>query len=80
MQFSGVTIYIARGSGTGRRLLGPVDGGEKRSFTHDAATGTYVLVARAAGSADLVSDPFQVQPGARVSWILAQNQVRVAVP
>lgn len=80
LQFGGVTVYISRSSGTSRRLLGPVDGGQKRTFPHDAETGTYILTARQAGAADLVSEPFQLQPGARVSWTLAQNRLLVSFP
>lgn len=79
LQFGGVTVYISRSSGTSRRLLGPVEGGRKATFQHDAETGTYVLTARQAGAADLVSEPFQLQPGARVSWTLAQNRLLVGV-
>jgi hypothetical protein len=80
MQLSGVTVYITRNTGSGRRLLGPVESSQKRTFTYDANTGTYLLTARRAGSPDLTSDPFQLQPGARVTWVLAQNQLLVTMP
>ncbi|HSJ12985.1 MAG TPA: hypothetical protein VK939_01135 [Longimicrobiales bacterium] len=79
LTFGGVTVYVSRSSGLARRLLGPVEGGQKRTFPYDAQTGTFVLTARQAGAADLVSEQFQLQPGARVSWTLAQNRVLVSV-
>ena len=73
---SGATIYVQRQTGTNRRLLGPAESGQKKTFQWDARDGSYVLVARlTGGQADIVSDVFQVQNGVVVSWNLAQNRL-----
>jgi hypothetical protein len=73
----GTSIYIARSSGTGRRLLGPVESGRKRSFEYDAREGTYRLTAKQQGirSDSIVSDAFQLQPGMVIQWSVPTNRL-----
>src|SRR3972149_4028676 len=65
---SGTSVYIARSTGTGRRLLGPVETGRKRTFEYDAREGMYRLTAKqqGIGQDSIVSDAFQLQPGMEV--------------
>jgi len=74
---SGASIYIARSSGTGRRLLGPVESGQKKTFEYDARNGTYRLTARpqGVGQDSIVSDVFQLQPGMVVQWSIPTNRL-----
>jgi len=73
----GTSIYIARSSGTGRRLLGPVESGRKRSFEYDAREGIYRLTAKQQGirSDSIVSDAFQLQPGMVIQWSVPTNRL-----
>ncbi|NJD11080.1 MAG: hypothetical protein FIB01_11825, partial [Gemmatimonadetes bacterium] len=73
---SGTAVYISRSSGTGRRLLGQVESGRKRSFDYDAKAGVYKLTARLQGGTradSIVSENFQLQPGMVVQWIIPTN-------
>jgi hypothetical protein len=75
----GTSIYITRSSGTGRRLLGPVENGQKRTFEYDAVAGTFKLIARQQGvrADSIVSDNFQLQPGMAVQWLIPTNRLLV---
>ncbi len=69
----GVTVSITRESG-GRRLLGPVDSGKKKTFTYEASSGVYQLLARrGAGDEDIVSEKFRVDATANITWRLPSN-------
>jgi hypothetical protein len=74
---TGTSIYIARSSGTGRRLLGPVESGRKRTFQYDAKEGLYRLTAREQGvrADSIVSEPFQIQPGMVIQWSIPANRL-----
>jgi len=74
---TGTAVYIARSTGTGRRLLGPVETGRKRTFQYDAKEGLYRLTAKQQGtrSDSIVSDPFQLQPGMVVQWSIPTNRL-----
>jgi len=74
---SGASIYIARANGTGRRLLGPVESGRKRTFDYDARAGMFRLTAKPQGvrADSVLSDPFQLQPGMVVQWSIPNNRL-----
>lgn len=75
---TGATVYIVRNSGSGRRLLGPVESGSKRTFDYDASVGQYRLVARqGVGMDSTVSDQFRLEPGVVVQWSLGVNRLLV---
>lgn len=75
---TGATVYIVRSSGSGRRLLGPVESGSKRTFDYDASVGQYRLIARQGVSMDsIVSEQFRLEPEVVVQWSLGMNRLLV---
>lgn len=73
---AGTSIFIARSTGSGRRLLGPIESGQKKTFSYDARPGMYRLTAKSGMRSDsIVSEQFQLFAGTSVNWSLAANRI-----
>ncbi len=72
-----VTVWVT-GPSVGRILLGDVAINQTKAFTFKAGNlnGSYRLIARAAGGAELPSQPFNLTPTLRfVQWSLDVNSI-----
>lgn len=76
-----LTIRLTSGLGQ-RALLGNVTPGAKRTlrYRHPALQGSYRLVAEGNRGRSITSTPFALFAGARVTWSIQSNLVRVAAP
>lgn len=74
----GASVYISTTSGSRRRLLGPIDNGQKKTFQYDAREGNYELTARLGlGQDSVVSEAFQLTPNTVISWSFGMGTNRL---
>ena len=70
-----LSIYIQRQS-SGRKLLGTVNSGQKRTFNYTASSGVYTLSApRSAGQETFTSEQIQLNGSEKIFWRLPANTV-----